>query len=163
MLMDSDWLEVIEEHLPYEIDMLFGTFTRIENDIDDIVVRNALINSLAVQCRNLIEFLAERSSAAVTHDYNPFSKRRIDNSIIKKINDQITHLGLGRTADPDEKLSQRDFVQVLAVVCAELIDFRDHLRREYLYKTSWKIVRLPTGYKLVRGVPLPQMLSSSLV
>ena len=148
--MDSDWLEVIEEHLPYEIDLLFGTFTRIENGIADTVVRNALINSLAVQCRNLIEFLAERSSAAVTDDYNPFSTRRIDKAIIKKINEQITHLG-----STHEKLSQHDFVEVLGVLCAELIDFRDHLRREYLHKTSWKIVRLPTGYKLIRGVPMP--------
>jgi hypothetical protein len=98
--------------------------------------------------------LAERSSAAVTHEYNPFSRRRIDKAIIKKINDQITHLGMGRTAYPTEKLSQNDFVEILGVLCAELIDFRDHLRREYLHKTSWKIVRLPTGYKLVRGVPL---------
>jgi len=47
------------------------------------------------------------------------------------------------------------------VLCAELIDFRDHLRREYLYKTSWKIVGLPNGYKLVRGVPLAQTLTST--
>ena len=153
--MDADWLEIIEERLPFEIDMLFGTFTRIENGIADAVVQNALTNSLAVQCRNLIEFLAERSSAAVTNDYNPFSNRRIDKAIIKKINDQITHLGFGRTAGSDKKLSQRDFVEILGVLCAELIDFRDHLRREYFYKTSWKIIRLPTGYKLIRGVPLP--------
>ena len=152
--MDADWLEIIEERLPHEIDMLFGTFTRIENGIADVVVRNALTNSLAIQCRNLIEFLAQRSSAAVTHDYNPFSNRRIDNAIIQKINDQITHLGFG-TVGSEEKLNQRDFVEILGVLCAELIDFRDHLRREYFYKTSWKIIRLPTGYKLIRGVPLP--------
>jgi hypothetical protein len=103
--MEASYREIIKEHLPYELDMMVGAFRVLEAGEPDVVLRNALINSLAVQVRNVIEFLIERSSA-VTHDYQPFVVRKIDKTITDKINDQITHLRLWRTADANKKLGQ---------------------------------------------------------
>jgi hypothetical protein len=151
--VDPYWREVIEEHLPYELDMMVGGFRRLEAGVDDVVIRNALINSLAVQVRNLIDFLVQRSSS-VTWDYGPFAVRQIDESILNKINDQITHLDVGRKAHSDDKLGQGDFVTALGVLFPELMDFRDRLRPEYLALTDWEVIPLPTSYLFRRRVPV---------
>ena len=76
---------LLNEHLPYELDMLLATYRELSKQIDDIT-RNALIESFWLHARNLREFydgsatLDPKGSAAASHftgrRFRPNSPRR---------------------------------------------------------------------------------------
>jgi hypothetical protein len=48
--------DMLREHIPYEADMLNGTYMLLAGGIKDPVTRNAIIESFCIHCRNLINF-----------------------------------------------------------------------------------------------------------
>lgn len=81
--------EVVEHHLPYEVDMLFATFVKLDHGIADTHTRNATIESFCIHARNLIEFLESDGkgvkSKAVTYDYKAFAGGKIAKALKDKI------------------------------------------------------------------------------
>jgi hypothetical protein len=87
--------EIVERHLPHEIDMLFAMFARLDEGISDIPLRNAAIESFCIHARNLIEFLegtGKVKAKAVTYDYKAFADGKVDRGLVEKLHDQIAHL-----------------------------------------------------------------------
>ena len=139
--IDAKLVEVIERHLPYEIGMLFSTYKRLEAGEPDHDVRNALIEAFCIHARNLIDFLKGKRKGvrarSVTDGYTPFAGTKIDRALTKKIEDQIAHLSIGRTSDPNEKIDGRVRSVLLWAIATELVEFQRHLKPQY--RTAWKI------------------------
>jgi hypothetical protein len=121
--------------------MLFATFARLEVPVSDLPTRNALVESLCVHARNLIEFLESTGSGvkarAATYDYKAFANGRIARALVSKINDQIAHLGFGRTCDPNDLIRRPGRLELLRAIAAELIERQKHVRPQY--GARWKI------------------------
>ena len=96
MIQDPKLLEILQDHLPYEIDMLLGTFRKLELGVVDDMVRNALIESFCIHARSLIDFLNNqrgvRASSFTNRSYVPFRDGKIRASVITKLNTQVAHL-----------------------------------------------------------------------
>jgi hypothetical protein len=133
--------EIIRQHLTYEIEMLFATQQRLQQGESDRIVRNALIESFCVHARNLIDFLRGKRSGvtakAVTHDYKPFVKGEIDKKCRHMIEEQITQLGYGRTANPEQQINGHVQIVLARALAEELIEFQRHVRPGY--STPWTI------------------------
>jgi hypothetical protein len=107
--------EIFNKHLPYEIDMMRRTYSRIEalahpprvpETPEERVLRNALIESFCVHCRSLLDFFGNyrfKSSGAIAADFKAF-KTGLDQkveplkSIREKLNKEIFHLTKDRPA-----------------------------------------------------------------
>lgn len=58
---DAILMDIIEKHLPYEIDMLRRTHTqlsKIDEADEQRAIRNALIESFCIHARSLLHFFA---------------------------------------------------------------------------------------------------------
>ena len=83
--MDADWLEIIEERLPFEIDMLFGTFTRNSKTVlptqwCKTLLRTRLPYSVATSLNFWLSGLPQQSLTTITRfqiggSTTPSSKR----------------------------------------------------------------------------------------
>jgi hypothetical protein len=135
--------EVVEHHLPHEIDMLFGLFMRLSEGITDIHLRNAAMGSFCIHARNLIEFLESVGQGvkakAVTHDYKAFAGGKIDKTLKDKIQNQIVHLGFGRTMDREQLINRDGCIALARAITTELLIVQRHWRPEYV--PTWEIER----------------------
>jgi hypothetical protein len=109
-------LKILEEHLPYELDMLERAFVilHLEKFTElrkDAFLRNAVIEAFWTHARNLVEFLMHPPNADAdgtvsardfTKDYLPDMKMK---SIDQQINAQVSHLTYERKSLPSEKLN----------------------------------------------------------
>jgi len=159
---ETKLVEVIETHLPYEIGMLVFTAKLLETmqpgnlPENEAAVRNALIESFCIHARNLIDFLLGKRKGvrakAVTDNYKPFASGRIDKALTQKIEDQIAHITLGRTSDPNEKIDGRIRAKLLRAIATELTAFRTCLKPQYRH-SPWNIEVKDDGVMLAKWVP----------
>jgi hypothetical protein len=123
--------ELIGHHLVYEIDMLRETIFRIGRS-GDKVLNNALIESFCVHARNLIEFFQKPRGAGryVRPGYKAFDNVDISPDI-KRLNNQISHLLDGRTADNSGKIDGRERARLYELIAHEIRTFKGTLKDEY--------------------------------
>ncbi len=124
--------EILEHHYRYELDMLANTY-RLLDDLR--IQQNALIESFCIRARNLVEFFCKKDKGGkyTEESYVPFgsNKPQIDKLNIL-INQQISHLDVKkRTVDDGEKLSGKEFSELITIISAETIEFRKHLKPSY--------------------------------
>jgi hypothetical protein len=118
---DQILVAVINEHLPYEIDMLRSTYRQLESvanhpphseTAEQKMLRNALIESFCVHARSLIDFFANRRNAAtdaVAGDFTDGFTASMDPSkqpirtLRTKLNKQLLHLTRDRKLAVSEK------------------------------------------------------------
>jgi hypothetical protein len=121
-------------HFVYEVEMLWGTYQRfIENYPRDQVIRNALIESFCLHARNLIEFLQTKHRKYAHRSYQPFAavpKNKID-TITDRLNNQISHLRLGRTIERSEKIDIKEREEILQLLSGEISQFKANLTSGY--------------------------------
>jgi hypothetical protein len=138
--MATDMKELFERHFVYEVWMLIETRERLLGEAytvlrDDVVVRNALIESFCVHARNLIRFFTDKdhakASSFVDVAYAPFANGAVASDLVHKLSDQIMHLGRKRTADPREKIDGRGREELFVKLGAEVANFLQHLKPEY--------------------------------
>jgi hypothetical protein len=115
--------KLFEEHLPYELDMFeeaakflmskeFANLNR-KNNKDDWFRANAAIEAFWTHARTLEKFFTQRKNPepvqdahhASAQDFAPDYWHDLDlDTVIRKINAQVSHLNYGRESVPPEKL-----------------------------------------------------------
>jgi hypothetical protein len=120
--MEKIEIDLLKEHLLYELDMLdeattylqsseFSELARLRQRGPEWFKRNAAIEAFWTHARNIVEFLMRVKSADLTvssasardfaTDFRPSVKL---DPIRVKINEQVSHLGFCRTTVQSEKL-----------------------------------------------------------
>jgi hypothetical protein len=109
---DQILLDIINEHLPYEIDMLrglfrqFGKVNRELSELDQKIQYYAQINSFCVHARALLDFFSNKGgdpTDATARDFttaytSPFDPAKEPlKSLRTKLNKQVFHLTKNRT------------------------------------------------------------------
>jgi hypothetical protein len=131
--------DVIEEHLPYEIQMLNFSYLALcvaPNALGPLPV-NVLNASFCIYARNLIDFFAEegvsaRDYAGAKH-YVPRSWVAIDGQQVKRepfygmLNNQTAHLTYRRKKDQTDKVGAVEMNRAKQLLDAELKRFVDAL------------------------------------
>jgi hypothetical protein len=133
--------EIANQHLPYEINQLRGTFNQLmqieravfdERDVSRLIVRNALIESFCVHARSLIDFFANRRTKptdVIAGDFGAFpASLEPENKPLQfirtKLNKQIFHLTQDRTIIEAEQFdAQSDGIAVLRLIEPEIERF----------------------------------------
>src|SRR5262245_2374466 len=120
--------EIIQVHLPYELTMLCETFERIGLASDPIDT-NSFIESFCLHARNLIDFFENDQGAhaqdfLIVGEHDLFSDSgKVAKPLKKKLNTQIAHLTMERTADAAKKVNDADRRELLATIAAALSRF----------------------------------------
>jgi hypothetical protein len=145
-LTDQQISDCFLEHLPYEIDMLRGTLSLLRVGDINPIAHYSRIESFAIHARNLLEFFMRRGECDfdprifAIEGYELYSQTQIlDADLIKKINEQISHLSKDRTRNPNEKLGPTDWETISASLEAEIERFAINLSK--LFKMQWKYNR----------------------
>jgi hypothetical protein len=111
-----------------------------------------LVESFCIHARVINDFLGNWGQGVhakkVTDDYRPFRRGKIDKRIIKKINEQIAHLGKYRTVDPKKLVNQKRRTRMIKVLAEELVTVQRHWKRRYT--PTWHVVPYDHGYELRR-------------
>ena len=132
--------EILREHLPYELNMLRSTFERLRDGVADGVLRNALIESFSIHARSLIGFFNNeqgvKASSFTDGVHVLFRAGHVDGNVVRKLNTQIAHLTLKRTADPLGKIGDVDRQEMLDTIRLALQEFEQHLKPEF--KVLWQ-------------------------
>ena len=141
-------VQIAKEHLPYEIDMLRGTFQLLkeidatggvaETDLAKQLFRNAFIESFCVHARSLLDFFSNRRIAptdAIAGDFAAFttSLKPMEEplkTIRTKLNKEIFHLTKNRTITKKFDVGI-DGVEILKMIKSEIEQFRAGLSAEY--------------------------------
>lgn len=122
--------ELLHHHVKYEFEMLRDTYAQIGSHNDPIIA-NALIESFCVHARGLFEFFQKTNGARKYADaaYTPFAggdeTRR--GQLTRKLNNQVSHVMDGRTADPSLKIGDTERAEMFALLSAEYANFTAHL------------------------------------
>jgi hypothetical protein len=135
-------IEIIQEHLPYEIDMLRATYQLlVATSPPAEVIKNALIESFCVHARSLLDFFENRANKSDDYAAQNFTSGfsvRINTSIDplytlrQKLNKQIFHLTGGRSVTGANKFDPgTDGTLVLRELEAEIGRFQTLLRSEF--------------------------------
>jgi hypothetical protein len=92
--------------------------------------------SHSASTRNLIEFLESVGQGvkarAVTYDYKAFVGGKIDKTLKDKIQNQIVHLGFGRTLDRKQLINRDKCLALARAIATELLIVQRHWRPEYV-------------------------------
>ena len=140
---------LLNEHIPYEADMLSGTYERLTQGITDKITRNAMIESYCTHCRNLISFLKNDDKNlkvkdfAPTFDYKNVCKGKHYRALIS---DQIAHLSKNRYSESDQKIDPKLWQEMYIELSGQLIKFQAAL--EGNNKEHWP------GWEPLKNVPL---------
>jgi len=150
--------EILREHLPYELDMLQFTFERLLwNDIVQDDLRNALIESFCIHARSLIDFFNNKqgvwASEFVDSTYVSFRGGKVKRTLIAKLNTQIAHVTLERTADPHKKIGAVERQELFDKIRLALAEFEQHLKPEF--KGMWKYQFPPVVLLVPPQPPMP--------
>ncbi len=170
------FMDIIEEHLPYEIDMLRRTYMQLsvvckvspDRETDEQrATRCTLTESFCVHARSLIDFFADekRGTDAVACEFTDNRFVRLDRSKepIKsirdtKLNKQIFHLTKNRTIVESEKFDAgKDGMEVLKIIEPAIEVFTNFLLPEF--QSHFKCATTPL---LVRNL-LPAFASTTAV
>lgn len=127
-------------HLPHEIDMLRATY-ELARAARPAAEHEALADSFLMHARNLIEFFQDRPSCdfdprMFTGGSYPLNRDFVADTILPRINRQIGHLTVKRTAQEADKLGPRDWALILRALEEEIARFTKALRKDYAEKWS---------------------------
>jgi hypothetical protein len=149
---DQILLDIIDNHLPYEIDMLRGLFRQFDNANRDLsepeqkIKYFAQIESFCVHARSLLFFFSNKKSGPKDCDDSIASDFTIDDSykpsfdpydgyldvIRRKLNKQIFHLTKDRKIAPNEKFYlSKDAACVLRTIEDAITSFSACLKDEF--------------------------------
>ena len=146
---DQILLGIIDEHLPYEIDMLRGLFRQLFGKVepsapDQRIQHFAQIESFCIHARSLLDFFSNRKSPskdkddAIASDFatgytSPFvPETKSLKSLRCKLNKQIFHLTKNRKTVPDEKFNlNKDGTFVLQTIEPAIVRFTKNLKVEF--------------------------------
>jgi hypothetical protein len=126
--------EFMEEHLPYEIGMLQGTYAQINVKI---IETNALIESFAIHARAFLEFFEVKRSKG--HRASDFTNakyickyvNKLNDSTIKKLDQQIAHMTAKRTKESAAKFNGKERADLLTAIGKEVAEFKKQLKPEF--------------------------------
>jgi hypothetical protein len=140
--------KLLDEHLPYELDMLDASFDFVvaqnailatSDDINEKAKRNLAIEAFWIHARNLIDFLKlnrkpneGEEGAASAKDFTDASFRSDLQlgELPDRINEQICHLKYERESEPGQKLGGYDMLRVKQAIDREIRRFEQHLTAE---------------------------------
>jgi hypothetical protein len=154
--------EFLDEHLPYEVQMLRHTYHLLATGIAvspaeaQVVVEYALIESFCVHARNLIEFFRHKKPCDfdlrwfAKDGYRVADKDFIGASVQKKLDEQMSHLTKGRTKVEKEKIDRAARKEIYDALEDEIDRLRSSLRPDSASK--WKVAARP-GRVDVSGPP----------
>lgn len=139
---DETRKECMQEHLPYEINMLNSTHLMLDwSDAPlllNVVLTNALIESYCVHARTLIELFEEEDKAARNGGKqawealtDKFQKSGAYNDLDRKLNNQIAHLGKERKRNPADKITREDRVRLTEMLRIDLSAFKSCLKQKW--------------------------------
>jgi hypothetical protein len=120
--------------LPYEIDQFREAFRELLNPQPKLVVRNALVDSVACRARCLIEFFSEKGSYSrkatefTKSDYQLLARVRVD-GLYGQISSQISHLQK-RPTDSADKFNATD-IKMARFLEGEIARFTEALKPDY--------------------------------
>lgn len=145
--------EVFQTHLPYEVEMLRYAYDRLEGEITDDALRNALIECFCLHARSLIEFFEKKGDVSAKAFANGnyvalVGKAQLVSAARRDLNNQISHLvNDQRTTSPAHKISadlRRDYLNLIE---AELAHLGQHLLppRKQSWSTLTQMVRIVAG------------------
>jgi len=145
--------EIFETHLPYEIDMLRWAYERLEVEIEDPALCNAVIECFCLHARNLIEFFEKTGDVSAKAFANPSyaafpGKGRAVTSARRKLNNQISHLIHDeRTDEIAEKIGADLRLDYLNLIEAELAHLAQNLlpSRKQSWSSPAQVVRITAG------------------
>jgi hypothetical protein len=127
-------IERYEEHLPYEISMLRGTYSaiaRIPGATSTQLVENALIESFCIHARALFEFFAKESAR---HTYTNATYRDLGahDKFRDILNNQIAHVIFSkRKTKIDQKINSQLRFNMYDHARLEIENFRGELLSKY--------------------------------
>lgn len=137
---DQVLIDIINEHLPYEIDMLRTVYGELAGASPPTgVFKNALIESFCIHARSLIHFLANRPSKpddAAASDFTDTFVTTLDlqverlKFILQKLNKQAFHLTTARTV-VDKFDPGADGKIIILEIERELQNFQNCLKPEF--------------------------------
>jgi len=129
---------LLSEHIPYEADMLNGTFRLLSDGIDDPVTRNAVIESFCVHCRSLINFLRNDDDDVKVKEFAP----RFDHLAVCQnkqyralISDQIAHLCKRRKSANKDKIGPDLWLEMYEEIAKQILLFAEQIKDEL--KGAW--------------------------
>jgi hypothetical protein len=133
------------KHLCYEVEMLAKTMDRLRGTIwSDQTALNTFIESFCVHARNLNEFFMEsgrpdtlKASSFTDAKYRRPRRTKRRTSLFKKVQKQIAHLTMKRTAMIRRKIGMRQMWSMYKILIADLRRFDRHLRPAL--RRKWRI------------------------
>ncbi|SDH76971.1 hypothetical protein SAMN05216338_101328 [Bradyrhizobium sp. Rc2d] len=136
-----------EEHLPYEIEMMRAIHHVALQGSPTQAMHNAMIESLMVHCRNLIEFFkynppCDFSPTFFTEGTFRVNRNFINKSLYDKINQQISHLTSARTSVSKDKLGPYEWGQIIDAIEKELVRMEAALTPAW--RADWKFTKPTT-------------------
>ena len=84
----------------------------------------------------------------MTTGYKPKDKFPIGMRNIKKINEQIAHLGKDRTHDPKKLIKAKARRRIVGSLARELVRLHKYWRPRWV--ASWRVVPSASGYEIRR-------------
>jgi hypothetical protein len=153
---DAQYEECIREHLPYEINMLRAMYGTLLSRHEGAAA-NAFIESFFLHVRNLIAFFANDTDCGfdlryfTNAEYRPNSKF-VPAGLLRRINQQIQHLGAERTDSRLLKLGPLERTTVYDLIEQQIERFEVSL--EPPFKLSCQAGRIRTSIT-APGAPGP--------
>jgi hypothetical protein len=162
-MADDILTQIIDEHLPYEIDMLRNTWRQLERlaknepteTAEQTVHRFALIESFCVHARSLCDFFEckpkQKKDDAIATDFTAY-KPSLDQtkeplrSLRTKLNKQVFHLTTNRTMVEVQRIDVgSDGTDLLRLLEPEIAKFEACLRADGAkLKCNSQPIALPT-------------------
>jgi hypothetical protein len=134
--------ELFDEHLPYEVEMMRYTYSRLESKMDQAAI-NVHIEAFCLHIRNLLEFLESKKmpsagafAAPGWKGFDGVPAAQLS-AVRALLNNQISHLVANqRTTDPTKKIGGKERMQMLMLIETELERLRQGLASGWA--ASWK-------------------------
>jgi hypothetical protein len=153
---------VLEEHLPYELNMLQAAYEFLHKD-DYADYRNvAFLKNAAIECfwmhaRNLLDFLRQpkntshdaKGSVSAKDFTSKFDYQGIGDEMNDEINRAFTHLQYGRKSQPQKKPGTFDMLRVKEHIEREIGKFERALTKDY--KEAWTPRARPEPIAITSG------------
>lgn len=122
--------EILGHHLPYEFEMLQGTYSMLAKGGHDTIIANALIESFCIHARQLIEFFNNKQGCKAKEftggTYTATHVGSFGNDA-DKLNTQIAHLTRARTDDLTKKIGPAERRKWLTALEQEAQNFTARL------------------------------------
>jgi hypothetical protein len=174
-MADQILLDIINEHLPYEIDMLRSTYRQVQiaaknqasETLEQRVHRFSFIESFCIHARSLIDFFENHQTHPTDVSAANFTigfATNLDRSkeplktLRAKLNKQIFHLTTDRTILTADKFDGGvDGRAILNLIEPEIVRFTSCLASDFkTFRCTTDAILFPVGY-------LPQRTSTATV